>query len=123
MGHEIAKLLAARDATISLADINGEALKRVTQALPGNNKHIYTVIDVTKSEEVNGWIERTVKELGKIDGAANMAGILAHPVPVTEHSDETWDRMFAVNTRGVFNCIRAELRAMGPGGSIVSCLT
>jgi NAD(P)-dependent dehydrogenase (short-subunit alcohol dehydrogenase family) len=119
MGLATAQLLASRGAIISLADINEEALKAVVDSLPGE-KHIYQAVEVSKSESVNAWIQKTIDVLGKLDGAVNMAGIIAEPTPLTEYSDEVWDRMFAVNTRGVFNCLRAELKAMTAGASIVS---
>ncbi|CAF3594835.1 hypothetical protein SNK05_013247 [Fusarium graminearum] len=119
MGLATAQLLASRGAIISLADINEEVLKSVLDSLPGNG-HIYQVVDVSKSESVNAWIKQTIDKFGKLDGAVNMAGIIAEPTPLTEYTDEVWDRMFAVNTRGVFNCLRAELKTMTAGGSIVS---
>ncbi|KAM5356703.1 hypothetical protein ACJ41O_003349 [Fusarium nematophilum] len=119
MGLATAELLASRGAIISLADINEEAVKAATKSLPGT-KHIYHVVNVADSASVNAWIEKTAQTLGKLDGAVNMAGIIVPAVPVTEHSDEDWDRTFAVNTRGVFNCLRAELKAMSAGGSIVT---
>lgn len=118
MGLATAQLLASRGAIISLADINEEVLKSVLDSLPGNG-HIYQVVDVSKSESVNAWIKQTIDKFGKLDGAVNMAGIIAEPTPLTEYTDEVWDRMFAVNTRGVFNCLRAELKTITAGGSIV----
>ncbi|CEF87572.1 hypothetical protein FGSG_11263 [Fusarium graminearum PH-1] len=119
MGLATAQLLASRGAIISLADINEEVLKSVLDSLPGNG-HIYQVVDVSQSESVNAWIKQTIDKFGKLDGAVNMAGIIAEPTPLTEYTDEVWDRMFAVNTRGVFNCLRAELKTITAGGSIVS---
>ncbi|KAL6914925.1 hypothetical protein FSST1_012685 [Fusarium sambucinum] len=119
MGLATAQLLASRGATISLADINEDALKSALDSLSGKD-HIYQIVDVSKSESVNIWIQKTVETLGKLDGSVNMAGIIAEPTPLTEYSDEVWDRMFAVNTRGVFNCLLAEFKAMKTGGSIVS---
>ncbi|CAF3542666.1 unnamed protein product [Fusarium graminearum] len=119
MGLATAQLLASRGAIISLADINEEVLKSVLNSLSGNG-HIYQVVDVSKSESVNAWIKQTIDKFGKLDSAVNMAGIIAEPTPLTEYTDEVWDRMFAVNTRGVFNCLRAELKTITAGGSIVS---
>ncbi|CAG1999615.1 unnamed protein product [Fusarium graminearum] len=119
MGLATAQLLASRGAIISLADINEEVLKSVLDSLPVNG-HIYQVVDVSKSESVNAWIKQIIDKFGKLDGAVNMAGIIAEPTPLTEYTDEVWDRMFAVNTRGVFNCLRAELKTITAGGSIVS---
>lgn len=122
MGLATAQLLASRGAIISLADINEAAVKAATETLNGSEKHIYTAVDVSKSASVNSWIESTIQRLRRLDGAVNMAGIIAPATPVTEVEDEIWDRMFAVNTRGVFNCLRAQLKAMSAGGSIVSSL-
>jgi NAD(P)-dependent dehydrogenase (short-subunit alcohol dehydrogenase family) len=120
MGLATAKLLASRGAYISLADINEEAMKAAVKSLPNSDKHMHTVVDVRSSESVNNWIQSTVMAMGKLDGAVNMAGVITSATPVAEETDENWDFNFAVNTRGVFFCIRAQLKAMTAGGSIVS---
>jgi NAD(P)-dependent dehydrogenase (short-subunit alcohol dehydrogenase family) len=79
-----------------------------------------TVIDVRNSKSVDGWIRSTVDRLGKLDGAVNMAGVITPAAAITEETDENWDFTFSVNTRGVFFCLRAQLKAMKSGGSIVS---
>lgn len=120
MGLATAELLASRGATISLADINESALKQACESLSGGGSgHMYTVVDVRSTESVDAWIAKTVKELGKVDCAVNMAGIIAPATPITEYADADWENVFAVNARGVFNCLRAQLRVMS-GGSIVS---
>ena len=120
MGLATAKLVAAQGALVSLADINGKALEEAVKTLAHPERHITTVVDVSKSESVDKWIEITVQKLGKLDGAVNMAGVISPAKPITELKDDTWDFNFAVNTRGVFFCLRAQLRAMTQGGSIVS---
>ncbi|KAI5922109.1 hypothetical protein F4810DRAFT_306755 [Camillea tinctor] len=119
MGLATAQLLASQGAIISLADINEGALQTAASSLPGAS-HMCTVVDVRNSESVDSWIGETVQRLGRLDGAVNMAGIISPTVPVAEMSDETWERNFAVNARGVFACLRAQIRAMKAGGSIVS---
>lgn len=87
---------------------------------------------------MNGWIDDTVKHFGRLDGAANIAGIALGDGQPTENtvreshlprrrlSDEMqnqseWDKMIAVNLTGVMNALRAELRNITkPGGSIVN---
>lgn len=123
MGLAIAELLASRGATISLADINGEALKTAVQSLPNSSKHVSTVVDVRSSKSVDDWIESTVQKLGKLDGAVNMAGVITPATPIVEETDEHWDFSFNVNARGVFFCVRAQLRAMKSGASIVRAPT
>lgn len=57
-----------------------------------------------------------MKQFGRLDGAANMAGVLSKPGPKLEElEDEDWDRVMAVNAKGVFHCIRAQLRVVGKG--------
>lgn len=120
MGLATAQALASRGALLSLADISEAALLASKATLERPDEHIYVTTDVSKSQSVEAWISQTVQKYGKLDGAVNMAGVIAAATPVTELSDEDWDRTFAVNTRGVFNCMKAQLKSMGPGGSIVS---
>ncbi|KAL1618791.1 hypothetical protein SLS56_010394 [Neofusicoccum ribis] len=120
MGLATAQLLASRGALISLGDIDGGALAAAVESLPDSPKHLATVVDVRDGGAVDGWIAATVRALGRLDGAVNMAGVIARAAPVRDARDEDWDAAFAVNAKGVFNCVRAQLRAMGPGGSIVS---
>lgn len=130
MGLATAQLLASRGARISLADINGPALRTALDSLARDQhpdqRHLSTVVDVRDRASVDAWIAATVRELGggRLDGAVNMAGVIAKAVPVAEAGDEEWEQAFAVNAKGVFNCVRAQLGAMvGAGkGSIVSAL-
>jgi NAD(P)-dependent dehydrogenase (short-subunit alcohol dehydrogenase family) len=119
MGLATAKLLASQGAFISLADINAEALDNAVKTLENNNEHMVTVVDVRDGDAVSAWINSTVAKYGKLDGAVNMAGIITHATPVTDTTDNDWSRTFDVNVKGVFNCLRAQLKAMGQGGSIV----
>ncbi|KAH7089140.1 hypothetical protein FB567DRAFT_325454 [Paraphoma chrysanthemicola] len=120
MGLATAKLLASRGARISLADINEDALKIAIASLQDSERHAYYVVDVRNSEKVTAWIEATVQKFGQLNGAVNMAGVITKAMPVIEVTDADWDFSFAVNVKGVFNCLRAQLKAMSPGGSIVS---
>jgi NAD(P)-dependent dehydrogenase (short-subunit alcohol dehydrogenase family) len=123
MGLACAQLLASRGAILSLADINEKAMEEVIQTIQDGDRHMMQVVDVSNSESVDSWIANTVDKLGKLDGAVNIAGIITTATPVTEVSNENWDFTFAVNVRGVFNCLRAQLRVMKDGGSIVSTLS
>jgi arginine metabolism regulation protein II len=120
MGLSTAQLLASKGARVSLADINEGGLKAAIASLEDPSKHMYTTIDVSKSESVNLWIESTIKQMGRLDGAVNMAGVITTATPVADMSDKDWDFNFDVNARGVFFCLRAQLRAMTAGGSVVS---
>ena len=119
MGLATAKLLATKGAFISLADVNEEALGQAIQLLEHSERHLTTTVDVRDALGVQAWIDRTVTKYGKLDGAVNMAGIITHAVPVTETTEESWNRTFDINVKGVFNCLKSQIKAMGPSGSIV----
>lgn len=121
MGLATAQLLSSRGATISLADLNAEALAIALKSMRGESKHMAEVVDVADGESVDVWIAKTIERFGRLDGAVNMAGVIAPAKPIVEQTVESWDFVFSVNARGIFNCLRAQLKAMGPGGSIVSC--
>jgi len=120
MGLATAQLLASRGAMISLADVNEEGLINSIESLPRPSEHMYTVLDVRTAPSVDAWIEATQARYQRLDGAVNMAGVILSATPTSNIEEAAWDNLFAVNTRGVFLCMRAQLRAMKSGASIVS---
>lgn len=135
MGFEIAKLLASQGAILSLADMNEKGLVNAIKVIDAQvhtngqtsgtiddsqakSKHRYRCVDVRDGHSVNSWIEWTVAELGKLDGAVNFAGI-ATMNNVKDETEENWALNMDVNAKGVFLCLRAQLRVMKPGSAIV----
>ena len=107
---------------MSLADANQSGLDTALQSLqssPNGGKHISTVVDVRDSKQVNNWIEKTVSDHGRLDGAVNLAGVFKL-CTLKEETDEGWDFTMDINAKGVFYCLRAQLNNMKEGGSIVS---
>lgn len=119
IGLETAKLLAERGAILSISDLNQKGLDEALKQLKGS-KHIASVVDVRDGLQVKQWIEKTVRELGRIDGCANVAGAARMPAVITEATDSDWDFMIGVNARGVFNCMREQLKHLQSGAAIVS---
>lgn len=80
------------------------------------------MVDVRKQDTVDAWIKKTIDTFGKLDGAANLAGVFKAPSDKTiETEDEAnWDFMMDVNLKGLMHCLKAELPQMGQGGSIVN---
>lgn len=118
----LAHLLASRGASLSLADLNEDGLEAALHSLSryeNKAEHMSFVTDVRSSMIVDAWIQHTVDHFGRLDGAANMAGVHAGTAAIRDMSDGMWDDHMDVNARGVFYCIRAQLRAMRVGGSIV----
>ncbi|KEF55577.1 uncharacterized protein A1O9_08327 [Exophiala aquamarina CBS 119918] len=127
MGLATAQLLYARGAYLSLADIGSleAALPKITgsnEALD-NTRVVTFEVDIRSSEQVNNWIDATMKHFGRIDGAANIASVLGKSFGIgnlTEIDDQEFDYITSVNLKGLFNCMRAELRVMKDGASIVN---
>ena len=62
-------------------------------------------------------VDRTVAEFGPLDAAFNNAGVMAHIAPTADSSREDWDRVIGINLRGVWSCMKHELRYMQRQGS------
>lgn len=78
IGLATAHLLASRGATLSLADVNGEALQKAAADIKEKHKaDVHTfILDVRKPEQVEAWIKEVVGKYEKLDGAANLAGVI-----------------------------------------------
>jgi NAD(P)-dependent dehydrogenase (short-subunit alcohol dehydrogenase family) len=73
MGLETAKLLASHGAKVSIADVQEGPLKEAVASIEkSGGKIIGSVVDVTKRDQVEAWIKKTVDTFGKLDGAANL---------------------------------------------------
>jgi 3-oxoacyl-[acyl-carrier protein] reductase len=72
--------------------------------------------DVTRSSDLDGAVERVVRELGRLDVLVCCAGVSGDSLRTVDVSDEEWSRVFAVNANGVFYANRAAIRAMEPNG-------
>ncbi len=68
-------------------------------------------------QRVKASLTATVAEFGRLDAAFNNAGVMAHIAPTAESSREEWDRVIGVNLRGVWSCMKYELRQMEKQGS------
>ncbi|KIX91936.1 uncharacterized protein Z520_12325 [Fonsecaea multimorphosa CBS 102226] len=119
IGLATAQVLATRGAIVALGDINKDAVESAAASLPGD-KHIASKVDVTSNEQVEGWIKDIVQRFGKLDGAANVAGLALKSAPFIETTEDHWDLIMNINAKGVFLCMRAQLKNMTEGASIVN---
>src|ERR671920_833668 len=124
MGLATARAFAESGAAVVLADRNEQALRSATGELTSaGHQALGVVCDVSDEEQVAALVERTVASFGRLDFAFNNAGIQAPPTDAADEPAELFDRVNAVNLRGVWACMKHELRAMrAQGGSaIVNC--
>lgn len=105
---------------IMLVDLNEDALKKAAAIL--NSEHVsYTVADVSKSEDVETYVLQTIEQFGRIDILFLNAGIEGVVKPLTEYPEEVYDKVLAVNTKGVWLGMKygfPELKKTG-GGSVI----
>jgi len=79
--------------------------------------------DVSDDVQVAALVDRTVAAFGRIDAAFNNAGVMARIAPIADSTREDWDRVIGINLRGVWSCMKHEIRHMGrQGGWSVSWL-
>lgn len=118
IGKTTAKLLLEEGAKVMLVDISEETLKKAVQEL--NSEHVkYCVSDVSKSKEVEHYINETVKQFGKIDVFFNNAGIEGVVKPITEYPEDEFDKVISVNVKGTWLGNKFVLPQMKDGGSII----
>ncbi|KAK8856166.1 short-chain dehydrogenase [Apiospora arundinis] len=124
IGLATAQILSKKGATVCVADVNPDQLKKTEEYFNALNVPFsVTKVDVTKRDEVDSWINGVVDKYGKLDGAANCAGIIGkhHGLrAVAELEDNEWHQIMAVNLTGTMYCLRAELQKVVDGGSIVN---
>jgi NAD(P)-dependent dehydrogenase (short-subunit alcohol dehydrogenase family) len=124
MGLATAQAFAESGAAVVLADSNEQPLRSAAAELTSAGHQALDVgCDVSDEAQVAALVERTVDAFGRLDFAFNNAGIQAPPTDAADEPAETFDRVNAVNLRGVWACMKHELRAMRAQGSgaIVNC--
>ena len=99
-GRGIATRFAEEGAKLVVADINEEAAKMVAGEI--GDSAIAVVADVSKNSDVEAMIQQTVAQWGRLDILVNNAGTTHRNKPMTEVTEEEFDRIFAVNVKSVF---------------------
>jgi len=124
LGLATAKAFATAGAKVALADANAEAARSAADALAGLGHHALAIsCDVADDAQVEAMVERTVSHFGRLDAAYNNAGVQNTPAEAADSTREDFDRVVSVNLRGVWSCMKFELRQMLKQGSgaIVNC--
>src|SRR6516225_11144898 len=118
MGLATARAFVEAGAAVVLADyrqdqVDAEAKKFTTAGY----KAIAIGCDVSDDAQVAAMVDSTVAHFGRLDAAFNNAGVMAHIAPTADSTREEWDRVIGINLRGVWSCMKHELRHMLRQGS------
>ncbi|MFN8523185.1 MAG: SDR family NAD(P)-dependent oxidoreductase [Chloroflexota bacterium] len=116
IGNATVRVLAGEGASVVLADVRGsaEAASHLGEGLVHGLD-----VDVTSTPSVQRAVAATVERFGRLDVLVNNAGV-GWPRAIQDIDDDDWDRLLAVNLKGVFRCIREALSHLSRGASIVN---
>ncbi len=127
IGRAAAVLFAKEGARVAVADLNADGAKETVDLInKAGGQAISIAVEVTSADQVNAMVARTVDAFGRLDCAFNNAGISGYQVDAggkktAEWSEQAFDRMIAVNLKGVWLAMRAEIEVMlkQPGGGAI----
>lgn len=116
-------LLFAREGARVVVDVNvsgGEETARMVEEAGG--KAIFVKTDVSKALDVEALIGKAVDTYGRLDCAFNNAGTAVGGGPIHDSTEENWDYVMSINLKGVWLCMKYEIRQMlkQGGGAIAN---
>jgi NAD(P)-dependent dehydrogenase (short-subunit alcohol dehydrogenase family) len=121
IGRATALAFARAGAGVVVADLAEEANQETAGLIeqPGG-RAVAVRCDVTRSQDVQAALQTAVDTFGRLDFAFNNAGVEQEIKPAAETTEEEWDRIIAINLRGVFLCLKHEIPLMlGQGGGAI----
>jgi len=123
MGRAITRAFADAGASVVAADIDDKGgSETVAEATADGGTARFVHCDVSDAASVRAAVAVATEEFGRLDCAVNAAAIENELVPLHECDDDAFDRMYAINVRGVFLCMKWEITPMlgNGGGAIVN---
>jgi NAD(P)-dependent dehydrogenase (short-subunit alcohol dehydrogenase family) len=124
LGLATVKAFAESGASVVLADWNEKAVRSAAEELTAQgHKALAIRCDVSDDAQVEAMIKETVATFGRLDAAYNNAGVQNVLAETADSPRDDYDRVMAINLRGVWSCMKFELQQMRKQGSgaIVNC--
>ena len=124
LGLATAQAFAESGASVVLADWNEQEVQAAAAALAAKgHKTLGIRCDVSDDAEVEAMVKQTVARFGRLDAAYNNAGVQNVLAETADSPRDDYDRIMAINLRGVWSCMKFELQHMRQQGSgaIVNC--
>jgi len=122
IGRATALAFARQGAKICIGDVSAGASETVELIKKEGSEALFVKTDVTQATSVEALVRATVEAFGGLNCAFNNSGILPPTKPLAETEDSDFDKVIAVDLRGVFLCMKYEIRHMltAGGGAIVN---
>lgn len=123
IGRATALAFAADGAKVMVSDLNAEGCNETVNSIrQAGGEAQMMLADVSDTVQVASLVDATVNSFGGLDIAVNNAGIEGQIAPFVDQPEDNFDRIIAVNLKGVFLCMKAEIEAMRKtgGGAIVN---
>ena len=124
IGLATVRAFAEAGAAVAIADINEDAARAAADNLvAAGHKAIGIRCAVENEADAAAMVAKTVSTFGRLDSAFNNAGIHVAVAETADAEGSDFDRIIAINLRGIFTCMKHELRQMREQGSgvIVNC--
>jgi len=123
IGRASAQAFAREGAKVVVADVvveGGEETVQMIKASGGDA--IFVKCDVSKAADVEAAVQAAVDTYGQLDCAHNNAGIEGPMAPTADYAEADWDRVLAINLKGIWLSMKYEIPRMlaGGGGAIVN---
>jgi NAD(P)-dependent dehydrogenase (short-subunit alcohol dehydrogenase family) len=119
IGSSAAKMFVNEGAKVMLVDINEEALKDTIKEI-GENNSAFVVADVSDEQQVQKYVDETIKKFGKIDIFLNNAGVEGKVLPLDEYPLDEFHKVIDINVKGAYYGLRHVFPHMKKnGGSII----
>lgn len=113
IGKACAIAAAKEGANIAVADMKSDNSEQAFEEIKNeNHSAIFIECDVSKIEQVQMAIEKTITIFKTVDIALNNAGVVGEPNKIGDMSEQAWLKVISINLNGVFNCMKYELLQM-----------
>ena len=123
IGRATALAFAREGASVVAADVSEQGSQETARMIEEADGRAFSVTcDVTHAEDVKRALDETIETFGRLDVAFNNAGVEQATAAAADITEEEWDRIVAINLRGMFLCMKYEVPLMleQGGGAIVN---
>jgi NAD(P)-dependent dehydrogenase (short-subunit alcohol dehydrogenase family) len=118
IGKKTAALFLDEGASVMLVDLNKERLETTLKEL-NSSKLAYFVADVSNPADVKHYTDATISRFGKINIFFNNAGIEGKSSSIEDYPNDIFDKVIAVNLKGVWYGCKYVIPRMAEGGSVI----